>query len=188
MNRITFDDGLLNTYEVAFPIMEKYGVKGTVFVVVGVLEGSISSEAFRKDKALTMNWDQVKELQKAGWEIGSHSMLHRQFNQLWFADAKWELTESRSILADKLRIPCYSFAFPWGYGHFNLVQFVEAQKHYRYVRTMRYDLLGCTTGVPIEGFPPIKEIGPTEAYVIHLVKDLDTFEEWIENEANREHD
>jgi peptidoglycan/xylan/chitin deacetylase (PgdA/CDA1 family) len=66
----TFDDGYSNTYENAFPIMEQYGFKGTVYInpsSVDTGEGHI-----------TLN--QCKELYNAGWDISSHGNAHIEYN------------------------------------------------------------------------------------------------------------
>ena len=53
---ITFDDGYVDNYTKAFPILKKYHLKATVFVVTGFLS---------KRKGY-LTWDQVREMEKNG--------------------------------------------------------------------------------------------------------------------------
>lgn len=88
---ITIDDGRLSTWSVAFPILRKYGMCATAFVIPGYVD---SAERFRptlddgpasaiwrsaaNDRASVMSWLEVSELHRSGViAIESHSMLHR---------------------------------------------------------------------------------------------------------------
>ncbi len=62
---ITFDDGNLDVYQNAFPIMRDLGFVGTNYIVANRLQ----SKYF-------VNVEQLQEMADAGWEIGSHSMTH----------------------------------------------------------------------------------------------------------------
>lgn len=99
---ITFDSNKLGTYKKAFPIMQKYGFVGTIFVVVNQLDGNG-----------VLTTAQIKEMQKAGWEIGSKgmsgaSLLDRMDN---LGD---EISGSRLALEEKLGVPVTSFSYPGG--------------------------------------------------------------------------
>lgn len=60
---MSFDDGRLNNYEVARPIMDRYGFPGTAYVVAYTIGNSGS-----------MTVEQLREMQEfSGWEIGSHT-------------------------------------------------------------------------------------------------------------------
>jgi peptidoglycan/xylan/chitin deacetylase (PgdA/CDA1 family) len=67
MVSLTFDDGLAGVFNYALPILKKYGVHG----VSGIITSKI--EAGNDDY---MNWEQVRALAAAGWEIASHSVNH----------------------------------------------------------------------------------------------------------------
>src|SRR5512142_2277369 len=64
---ITFDDGNEDNYTAAFPIMQKYGFTGVLYIVVQYM-----------NQPNYMTVDQIKEMAAAGWEIGSHSETHRE--------------------------------------------------------------------------------------------------------------
>jgi peptidoglycan/xylan/chitin deacetylase (PgdA/CDA1 family) len=100
---LTFDDGNLDTYFNAYPIMQQYGFTGTLYVVgnyVGV-------DPF-------MSVDQIKEMAAGGWEIGSHSMRHLDLTSLDTNQQRYEIVKSRKILEERLGIPILSFSYPFG--------------------------------------------------------------------------
>lgn len=65
---ITIDDGYESFYDNAFPILRKYGFSATLFVNTAYVG--------YKDY---MRWEQLKELQNSGIEIGNHSHRHPYF-------------------------------------------------------------------------------------------------------------
>ena len=100
---ITFDDGQLSNYTAAFPIMQKFGFTGVLYIVGSYM----GAPEF-------MNADQIKEMASAGWEVGSHSMKHLDLTQLDPEVQHYEIAESRSFLESKLGVPVLTFAYPFG--------------------------------------------------------------------------
>lgn len=98
---INFDDGYKDFYINAFPILKKYGMTGTVFIIVK----SVGNAAY-------MNWDQIKEASAAGIEIGAHTMYHPVLTAS--KKAKWEIEESKRVLEEKLGTEITTFAYPSG--------------------------------------------------------------------------
>ena len=99
---ISFDDGYLDVYENAFPIMERYGFTGTVYIVANRLE----SDGF-------LQVEQLKELIDQGWDVGSHGMTHTELTQN-HALVRKEILQSRLDLENALGIKVFSFAYPFG--------------------------------------------------------------------------
>ncbi len=62
---LTFDDGYLDAYTQAFPILQKYDFVATFYII-----------RYYIGKAEYMNADQIQELSDAGMEIGSHTLTH----------------------------------------------------------------------------------------------------------------
>lgn len=100
---ITFDDGNADLYTRAFPILQRYGFSGTLYLVVNYLDqpGFLSSE-------------QVQELVAAGWEIGSHSFSHPNLAQVDGEALRRETEGSRQWLMNRFGRPIDSFAYPYG--------------------------------------------------------------------------
>ncbi len=99
----TFDDGDITVYTHAFPIMQKYGFTGVIYLVYNYL----NADGY-------MNTAQVRELADAGWEVGSHSMTHSDLSKKSGADLRWEIAWSRRNLEEALGVPVRTFAYPFG--------------------------------------------------------------------------
>ena len=118
---ITFDDGYLDNLENAFPILEKYQAKATIYVVVDRHDRDWSTykkahhnsgELARESK---LNDEQVKFLSNSGLiEIGSHTLTHANLDKLDDTTCLYELGESKSQLEQLTQKPIMSFAYPFG--------------------------------------------------------------------------
>ena len=65
---LTIDDGYLSFYENGWPLLKKFGYPATIFIQTETIGGNDF-----------MSWDQIREIQKAGIEIGNHSHSHAYF-------------------------------------------------------------------------------------------------------------
>src|ERR671920_2631991 len=75
---ITFDDGYKSQYTNAKPILDKYGYKATFYIICNYVENG--EEVVRPNAR--MSWEDIAELYKEGYDIGSHSMDHKDLSQL----------------------------------------------------------------------------------------------------------
>lgn len=76
MISLSFDDGRKDTYLVAYPIMKKYGLTGTVHITTGFVDGTWKEEKWPSAAYGAMSIEEVKMLYKEGWEITSHGDQH----------------------------------------------------------------------------------------------------------------
>jgi len=111
---ITFDDGHLNNYTTAFPIMKKYGFTGIVYIVGNYL----GADQY-------MNIDQIKEMAAAGWEVGSHSISHQDLTTLDPERQRYEIVESRTMLQNELGVPVLTIAYPFGISNSGVVDYAR---------------------------------------------------------------
>jgi len=84
---LTFDDGQYSVYHRALPLLESKGVTATVYVVPTWIDGG-----------WYMTWANLDSLQSRGWDIGSHSLTHKNLTQVDSATLHYELSQSRAVL------------------------------------------------------------------------------------------
>lgn len=113
---ITFDDGYLDNYEIAAPVLDRVGAKGLFFVTTAFLEGDIDiTENFKNYKGLPpMRWDHVCELLESGHAVGLHGHSHRNFAAMSFAEAQDEMARSAHIFQTRTGVQANTFAYPFG--------------------------------------------------------------------------
>jgi hypothetical protein len=117
-----FDDSLDNTYSNAMPIMEEFGFKGVLNILPGYLGKEwhdVDPEGRDWGYREIMTLEEVMELSRLGWDIGSHSMNHRYFPELDIWKAVYESLYSFLWILVKVRKRPKTFAWPWGGEKFN---------------------------------------------------------------------
>jgi peptidoglycan/xylan/chitin deacetylase (PgdA/CDA1 family) len=112
---ITFDDGTLDFWHYARPALQRCGFTATLFVVTGHVGGSSTwdRELDEPDRPL-MDWDQLRVLQRDGFEIGSHTHSHRPLTELTDEAARLELKRSRRVIEDEVGTTPGYLAYPRG--------------------------------------------------------------------------
>ena len=113
---VTFDDGYEGVHRHALPVLKGLGFPATVFAATGWIRGRDAPDLAPGAPDVMLSWDQVRDLVRAGLEIGGHSHSHPQLDQtsderLWF-----EVLRSREILTEELDERPVSFAYPYGYS------------------------------------------------------------------------
>ncbi len=119
---ITIDDGYKSGYEVAWPILKKFGYPLTLFIYTEGIKGG----KFGGGEA--MSWEQLAEMRDAGVDIEAHSATHQDLRKpydkvrrkrltpeeydQWLKD---EVAGSKATLEHKLGIRVDCFAVPFGY-------------------------------------------------------------------------
>jgi len=111
---ITFDDGMLDIYTTAFPIMQHYGFSGTLFLIAAWINGEG-----------VMNTAEVQEMISNGWEIGSHSMTHFDLTSD-YSQLRYQLFDSKNKLEEMFGVPVNTLAYPFGLFNANVVAKVSA--------------------------------------------------------------
>lgn len=118
---ITIDDGIDDSYEYAFPLLEKYAIPATFFITVGLLEKEARTlRRFRKlyrapdEDIRPLRWSQVCELQRAGMEIGSHTFSHPNLARLDQRSVEVELKRSKEVIEQRVGEQITSLAYPFG--------------------------------------------------------------------------
>lgn len=98
---INFDDGYKGVFDYALPLLEKYNMTATIFVITNMA-----------GRPAYMDWDQIKTARESGLEIGSHTVWHPDLTRS--RKTEFEINESKKILEEKLGEEIISFAYPSG--------------------------------------------------------------------------
>lgn len=108
---ITFDDGYLDFYRNAFPVLSTYGFTATVFLPTRFIGDAVRQ--FKGRECLT--WAQVNELIKHGISFGSHTVTHPQLRGLTKDAIEREIIDSKQMIEKKTGQAVNSFAYPYAF-------------------------------------------------------------------------
>lgn len=128
---ITFDDGYLDNYNHAFPVLEKYQLKATIFL--------ISDYVNTYPNYLT--WSVVQDMQQSGLiDFESHTLSHEELTKAPDLDeAKHQLTGSKQAIEWNLGKQVNFIAYPCGEYNDDIEQATK-DAGYRAAFTVNYGL------------------------------------------------
>jgi peptidoglycan/xylan/chitin deacetylase (PgdA/CDA1 family) len=120
---VTFDDAYRSVLELAHPILERLELPATVFAPTDFI-GSERPMRWKgidhwlggpHERELTpMSWDELCQLSREGWEIGSHTASHPHLTQLDQDSLADELQRSKAVCERHLASACEAIAYPYG--------------------------------------------------------------------------
>lgn len=110
---ITFDDGDLSIYHLAFPLLKKYNFKSTFFIVSSFVDTEVGYVKWEHlDEMVTYtNSDDINL-----FTMGSHSATHAALGNISLEEARTELSVSKDVISTKLNISVDFVALPYGSG------------------------------------------------------------------------
>lgn len=100
---LTFDDGYVDAVDAVLPVLAERDWPATFFVI-----------SDRIGEAAFLTWPQLRRLDAAGMDIGSHTLDHTELPSAGAAERARQLSESRSALEKGLGHPVYWFCYPAG--------------------------------------------------------------------------
>lgn len=101
---LTFDDGYEDFYTFAFPLLQKYQAKATVYVMADY----VNARGYLGER-------EIGELLQSGLvEIGSHTRRHLDLTSIKEETANEEIFGNKTKLETMFNIPVSSFAYPYG--------------------------------------------------------------------------
>jgi len=112
---ITFDDGLADFAESAFPILKVHHCAATVFLPSGRMGGTEKWEGIDCNAPRRlMSWSQVTDLAKENIDFGGHSVTHADLTKLSLDELQREVRQSREDIEDRIGHSPLAFATPYG--------------------------------------------------------------------------
>lgn len=160
---VTFDDGWKSIYTEALPILQEYGIPTTQYV----LSGTFDHQSY-------MSAQQMKSMQGAGHEFGSHTITHPDLTKLDDRSLSKELRLSKKELSNHLG-PINDFASPLGAFDSRTLDFIK--KNYRSHKTTKGDPVpGSLPSINVkDGFTPMN----IKAYAVRNNTTLDDIRQLI---------
>lgn len=121
---ITFDDGYKDNYTYAYPILKKYNMKATIFIIVNSL-----------GKGRSLNIDEIHKMEGT-IDFQSHTINHSRLGKLGEKNVDYEVSESKKQLEKITGQNIFVIAYP--YGSYNSQTIETVKKYYKYGLTVRH--------------------------------------------------
>lgn len=106
---IHMDDGYYSNYTYIYPILKKYNIKASIFIITDNIGKEVNGKKY-------LSWENCKEMQDSGLvEIFSHSKRHAFYDKLPLRTLHDDVNESykeieKNFGKKKLKV----FAYPYG--------------------------------------------------------------------------
>ena len=120
---VSFDDGFLSVYESTAPIMEKYGIRGNVYLPTAYIG---SDPHF-------MDWNMVQKLQEGSFEMQAHTHNHVDVRTLDEEALQKQIRSSDDLFREKLGFLPRAFCFPFGTYDYSSVKKIRKTGRYDYI-------------------------------------------------------
>jgi len=131
---VTFDDGWLDNFIYAFPVMKRYNINVCIFIVTDWVSNSVpdaslsvtvpvhneSKSLIKRGRAgeVILSWEHIRTMQDSGLaKFYAHTRSHARCTAISAQELLIELGESKRALENHLSRPCPYLC--WPYGEYN---------------------------------------------------------------------
>ncbi|MHB8657409.1 MAG: polysaccharide deacetylase family protein [Solirubrobacteraceae bacterium] len=126
---ISVDDGYVDDVKTILPDLQRFGMVATFFVITG----RVTEPGF-------LTAEQIRELDRAGMDVGDHTAHHVDLRLLSPAELQMETAGSKQTLQQVIGHPVYYFAYPFGTYNDSVIAALRAAGF-----SMAYTTAGGTT-------------------------------------------
>ena len=169
---ITFDDGYADNYTYAYPILKKYDMKAAIFVITSLM-----------GKPGYLTWGQAAEMEASGVvSIESHTVNHGSLTELTDEQVRYELTEAKHDIEQRLGKEVEFLAYPTGAYNLHIASLVQ-EAGYKGAFTVRYGNMDRAANFYAIERVPIFHTSDTFASFLERLKFVPLFERigWVKN-------
>ena len=111
---LTFDDGYAAQRDIAVELLVRHGMTATFFVISSLVSRNRLRCVFADKERAFLSGEDLRQMEIAGFEVGSHSHTHALCGAIPRAHFEQESALSKQILEQELGHPITSFAYPYG--------------------------------------------------------------------------
>ena len=129
---ISFDDGFKSVYQKAYPIMQKYGIKGNVYLPT----------AYVGEDEHFMTWEEVKDLTENGFEMQAHTHNHVDVRTLNNKTIDAQTKKVNEILKEHLDFTPNAVCLPFGTYDKKSIKLLKKEGSYKYILGSFYGRVG----------------------------------------------
>jgi peptidoglycan/xylan/chitin deacetylase (PgdA/CDA1 family) len=155
---ISFDDGLRSNFDVALPLLEKYGFTGWLMIPSGFVEGSVEVQADlakthlinfhpeSRGERIALSWDEARDAERRGHVVACHSMNHTRLRDgLKLQELVVEIQSAKRLMETRLGHEVELFTWvggeEWAYG----------RRSFKIIQEAGFNYIFCTNCAPITG-------------------------------------
>ncbi len=121
---LTFDDGLMDQYTLAYQELKKRGLRATFAIIGSKVGGTI--KATNSPTVPVMTWDQIREMHANGFEIASHGYNHKNLKKLDEEARTAEVEDNDSLIEQEVGQRPLTFIYPYNGKTDEIVAWVES--------------------------------------------------------------